>query len=159
MHDAGGWLIDSFAFGLMLLLAGTQLLIQGFGWRNFGDGWWGIFLGGIVAIVFGTAIIVAALLGQADTVFWIVIVFYAVEGTIFILGTSSGLLFRNWGVLMGGIIYGALVILLVLRFTVDASFDILDPVWGALGLLYGFSMIAAAIQVRQNAIAQGGQLE
>ena len=158
MRGAEGWLIDGFAYGVMLLLAGAQLIIQGYGWRRYGDGWLGIFLGGVVGMLFGAAVVVSALLGQPDVIFWIVIVFLAVEGTIFIMGTSSGLLFRNWGVLMGGIIYIALVVMLVLRFTIDQDFEILDPVWGALGLLYGFSMIAAAIQVRHNAITQGGQL-
>ena len=156
MRGSDGWIVDGAAYGIMLVLAGAQLVVQGLGWRRYGDGWLGIFLGGIVGILFAAAVLVSAALGSADAIFWVVMAFLAVEGTIFITGTSSGLLFRNWGVLMGGIIYIALVVMLVLRFTIDHDYEILDPVWGALGLLYGFAMIAAAIQVRHNAIAQGG---
>ena len=157
VRGAEGWLLDGIAYGVMLVLAGVQLVVQGLGWRRYGPGWIGIFLGGLVAILFAAACFAAAALGSADAVFWIVIAFLAVEGTVFIAGTFRGLVFRNWGVLMGGIIYIALVVMLVLRFTIDRDFEILDPVWGALGLLYGFATIAAAIQVRHTAIADGGR--
>jgi len=157
VRGAEGWILDGIAYGVMLVLAGAQLVVQGLGWRRYGPGWIGIFLGGIIGILFAVACFIAAALGSADAMFWVVMVFLAVEGTVFIAGTFRGLVFRNWGVLMGGIIYLALVVMLVLRFTIDRDFEILDPVWGALGLLYGFAMIAAAIQVRHSAIAEGGR--
>ena len=149
------WLIDGVAFGVMLVLAGTQLIVQGPMSRRYGRGWLGLTLGGICGIVFAAACFIAAAFGSADALFWVVIVFYVVEGLVFILGTSGGPIFRYWGLLMGGIIYAALVTLLTLRFTIDQNFELLDTVWGALGLLYGIAMIAAAVQVRYAAIAEG----
>lgn len=156
IRGPAGWVLDGAAFSLMLVLAGAQLIVQGIASRRYGTGWIGVLLGGIVATLFAAACAIAAALGSADGVFWVVMAFLAVEGTVFIAGTFRGLVFRNWGVLMGGIIYIALVVMLVLRLTIDRDFETLDPVWGSLGLLYGFSMIAAAIQVRHNAIAGGG---
>lgn len=155
-RGAAGWILDGIAYGVMLVLAGTQLVIQGLAWRRYGPGWLGIFLGGIVGILFAAACFVAAALGSADGMFWVVIVFLTVEGAVFIAGMFRGLVFRNCGVLMGGIVYLSLVVMLVLRFTIDRDFEILDPVWGALGLLYGIATIAAAVQVRHTAIAEGG---
>lgn len=143
-----GWVLDGVAYGVMLVLAGAQLVVQGLGWRRYGRGWLGMFLGGLVAIGFAVACFIAGARGDADAMFWIVVTFLAVEGVVFILGTLGGALFRFWGLLMGGTIYLALILMLVLHLTIDDRFEILDPVWGSLGLLYGIAMITAAVQVR-----------
>lgn len=152
-----GWLLDGAAFGIMLVLAGTVLVVQGIVSRRYGRGWFGVLAGGVLAIVCGVACFTSVGLGSADALFWVVTAFYVIEGLVFIAGTSGGVVLRNWGVLMGGIVYLALVLLLVLRFTIDRDFEIIDPVWGSMGLLYGIAMIAAAMLTRHNAIAQGGR--
>lgn len=148
-----GWVLDGIAYGVMLVLAGTQLVVQGLGWRRYGRGWLAMLVAGVLAIATAFACFAAGAARSADAMFWIVIVFLALEGTVFVVGTLRGALFRAWGLLMGGVIYAALVLLAVLRFTIDIGYELLDPVWGALGLLYGIAMITAAIQVRHAGIA------
>ncbi|MBO9577578.1 MAG: hypothetical protein J7480_02260 [Microbacteriaceae bacterium] len=150
-----GWVLDGIAFGVMLLIGGVQLVVQGWSGRRYGPGWPGIFVGGIVPICFGTAIFVIAATLDATAVFWTIIAFLFVEGGVFIVGTWPGPVFRFWGLLMGGIVCIAFLVMLVLFWLFGGDFEILDPAFGALGVLYGMAMIVAAVQARQAGIERG----
>lgn len=158
VSGVSGWLLDGTAYGIMLVLAGSQLVAQGLTWRRHGPGWIGMLLAGVVALCAAILCITAGALGNADALFWIVIAFFAVEGAVFIAGTYGVPAYRYWGILMGGIVYLALIVMVVLRLTIDVDFDVVDPVWAALALLYGIAMISASLQVRHDTIADRGRM-
>jgi uncharacterized membrane protein HdeD (DUF308 family) len=154
---APGWILDGTTYGIILLLGGVLLLLQSWGARRTGTGWLGLALGGLMALLAGLGCLIAGGLGNAVALFWVIVVFLVIEGTVFIAGTVRDPIYRVWGLLMGGIILLAVATLLGVHFVFGGDFDVLDPVLGSLGLLYGIALIVAAIQVRDRGISRAAQ--
>ncbi|OJX63388.1 MAG: hypothetical protein BGO95_00555 [Micrococcales bacterium 73-13] len=153
--DAPGWIFDGVGYAITILIGGVQLAIQGWSGRRLGPGWLGLVLAGLVGMLFGVACFVAAGFGDADGLFWVVIVFLLVDGAVVVAGTVRDPVYRFWGILMGGIIEFAAVVLLVVYFVFPGDFNVIDPVFGSIGLLYGIAVIVGALQVRDTALRQG----
>ena len=154
---APGWILDGTIYGIVLLLGGALLLLQCWDARRTGSGWLGLSIGGLLAMLAGLACFVAGGLGDATALFWVIAIFLVVIGVVFIVGTVHDPIYRSWGLLMGGIILLAVATLLGVHFVFGGDFDVLDPVLGSLGLLYGIALIVAAIQVRDRGISRAAE--
>lgn len=156
---AAGWIIDGIGYGIVLVVAGVQLALQGWLGHRHGRGVLAFCVGGMLGVLVGVGLIVAGALGSATAIFWIVVPFLLVEGVLLIVGTVLDPVHRLWGLLMGGILLLALVVLVTVNVVFGGDYDVLDPVLGAFGLLYGIAVILAAIQVRDSGITQDSAVD
>ena len=151
-----GWTLDVALFGLMLVLAGVELVLQWLDWRHVGaphDSRW-LLVGGITAFAFGVACASVMPVGDPMVSYWVVVAYLLIEGGVFVFGGRRVASYAAWGGYMGGVIYLAAVVLLALRLVLSGvTWDVLDLVLGVLGVLYSVGVIVAALQVRARAIA------
>jgi len=152
------YLLDATGFGVMLVLAGVQLILQALDWRDAGEGWQGIVIGALVAIAFGAAILAVLPLRSPELMYWLVVGFLAVDCPVFILAMARGPIYRFWGYQMGTIIGVACVILLVVHLAFDPGLVVTDTLIGALGIGYAIAMMVAALQVRQQVLTANDDL-
>ncbi len=149
-----GWLVYGLVFGGMILVAGALLAVEGVRLRDRGQGRVALVMSGANAMLFAFPLLAAFLLGSPQGMFWILVVYLAVEGTLFWAGFSMSASLRAWGMLMGLVTLVTGGVLLVVYFAFPGGrWDILDLAFGFMGLVYSIAVAVGALQVRHTMLA------
>jgi len=149
LTDEAGFLLDGRAFAVLCLLTGAQVAVQALQARHFATGWWVLLIVGVHAMGAGVAFWTVSSLALPYALFWSIVSFLMLEGTILAIGLLWSPVYRMWGLLMGCCMFAAALIMMF-AWLADPqhSFDIPDAGMGIAGLLYGFAVFVAAMQAR-----------
>jgi len=144
-----GWVVDGTGFGVVLLIVGVILILQGVIGRGPRKGTWPFILAGGVMLATGAAAIILGALDRPVAILWSVFGYLLVDGLILTLGTLPRPAYRFWGALSGAPMFVAALGILLL-WTFFPGYDVMDTVFGALGVFYGICVVTASVLARSG---------